>query len=431
MKNICDKYYDLAKKNFSKIYRSITGIGNYILLKQIKLIHPELKVLYFKSGTKVFDWKIPKEWNIHEAFILDKNGNKVIDFKNNFLHVVGYSKSINKNVTKKDLLKKIFTLKKIPNAIPYVTAYYKKNFYGFCASYYQLAKIKKNYTNQDKFKLYINSRFKNNGKLHYGEIVLKGKSKREILISTYFCHPLMANNEHSGPIVSMALINYFKKIKLNYTLRFLFIPETIGSIAYIYKNLELIKNNTMCGFNLSCIGDEGGHSYMLSKFENSLSDKALLAAYKKLKISAKKYSFLKRGSDERQYSSPGVNLPVTSIFKTKYGEYKEYHTSLDDFNLVTKKGIYSGFRVAKEAINILNNYIIPKNLIICEPNMGKRGLYPLISTKKKSITKWYMDYLMYADGTRNIEDIAKVININISTAKKINNFLKKKKLIIN
>ena len=172
---------------------------------------------------------------------------------------------------------------------------------------------------------------------------------------------------------------------------------------------------------------------MLSKFENSLSDKALLAAYKKLKIKAKKYSFLKRGSDERQYSSPGVDLPVTSIFKTKYGEYKEYHTSLDDFNLVTKKGIYSGFRVAKEAISILNDYIIPKNLIICEPNMGKRDLYPLISTKnkKKSLTKWYMDYLMYADGNRDIEDIAKIININISTAKKINNFLKKKKLITN
>ena len=125
-------------------------------------------------------------------------------------------------------------------------------------------------------------------------MVLKGKSKREILISTYICHPLMANNEHSGPIVSMALINYFKKIKLNYTLRFLFIPETIGSIAYTCKNLKSIKNNIMCGFNLSCIGDEGGHSYMLSKFENSLSDKALLAAYKKLKIKAKKYSFLKK-----------------------------------------------------------------------------------------------------------------------------------------
>ena len=199
----------------------------------------------------------------------------------------------------------------------------------------------------------------------------------------------MANNELSGPMVSMALINHFKKKKLDKTLRFLFIPETIGSITYISKNLKFLKSNVIGGYNLSCIGDEKSHSCMLTKYENTISDYSLLEAYKKLKIKFTKHSFLKRGSDERQFNSPGVDLPIASIFRTKYGEYYEYHTSLDNFNLVTAKGLNGGFRVVKKSIEILLKKIIPKALILCEPQMGKRGLYPTLSSvnlknKKKS-----------------------------------------------
>jgi len=432
MKKISDIYYDLSKNKFSKIYRSISGEGNKKLLKEIKKIFPKFKISYFISGQQVYDWRIPPEWNIKDAYILDKENKKILDFKKNFLHVVGYSCKVNKFLTKKNLLKKIHTLKNLPNAIPYVTAYYKKKFYGFCLSYSQLKKIKKKYNQNDKFKILIDSKFKKkNGKLHYGEIILKGKNKKEIFISTYICHPLMANNEHSGLIVSLSLIDYFIKKKLNYTLRFLFIPETIGSIAYINKNLKKMKKNIIGGFNISCVGDEGQHSYMLSKHKKSLSDIALQKAYKDLKINAKEHSFLERGSDERQYCSPGVDLPITSIFKTKYGEYKEYHTSLDDFNFVTKNGVYSSFKVAKKAIDILDNFILPKYVKTCEPNMGKRGLYPLVSSKKNKLTKRYMDFLMYADGKTSLNTIASIMKINIHKAKKLNKVLLKNNLITN
>ena len=243
-----------------------------------------------------------------------------------------------------ELINKLFSLKKQPNAIPYITSYYEKRW-GFCMSYNQLKKLKNNYKKKDKFKVVIKSSFNKKGFLNYGELVLKGKSADEILVSTYICHPSMANNELSGPIVSMSLINYFKKIKnLNKSIRFIFIPETIGSIAYIYQNFSKLKDRVIGGYNLSCIGDERNHSCILSKYENSPSDDSLIEAYKKLKIKKYKiYSFLKRASDERQFNSPGIDLKITSIFRTKYGEFPEYHTSLDNFNVVTLKGIKGGY----------------------------------------------------------------------------------------
>ena len=370
------KYYFLAKKTLFPLNRSLTGKGIKQTLKIIKNEFPKLKIKKIKAGAKVFDWKIPEEWNISDAFIIDKHGDKIIDFKKNNLHVVGYSKPINRTMGRDELINKLFSLKKQPNAIPYITSYYEKRW-GFCMSYNQLKKLKNNYKKKDKFKVVIKSSFNKKGFLNYGELVLKGKSADEILVSTYICHPSMANNELSGPIVSMSLINYFKKIKnLNKSIRFIFIPETIGSIAYIYQNFSKLKDRVIGGYNLSCIGDERNHSCILSKYENSPSDDSLIEAYKKLKIKKYKiYSFLKRASDERQFNSPGIDLKITSIFRTKYGEFPEYHTSLDNFNVVTLKGIKGGYNVAKKSIIILLNKIIPKNKILCEPQMGKRGLF--------------------------------------------------------
>jgi len=182
---------------------------------------------------------------------------------------------------------------------------------------------------------------------------------------------------------------------------------------------------------LSCIGDERQHSCMFSKYENTSSDRAIVEAYNKLKIKFKRHPFLERGSDERQYNSPGIDLPIASIFRTKYGKYPEYHTSLDNFNLVTEKGVKGGFSVAKEAIEILNKKIIPKNKILCEPQMGKRGLYPTLSTKNnKKITGHYMDFLQYADGKNDLENISILLNIKLSLTRKIYNILKKNNLVI-
>ena len=424
------KYYNIAKTKLFPITRSLTGDGVKKTLNIIQKELPKLKIKKFKSGTKVFDWNIPEEWNVTDAYVIDKYNNRIIDFKKNNLHLVGYSIPIKKNITKKELFKNLYFLKNQPKATPYITSYYKRRW-GFCISYNEYKILDKRYSLNDKFKVVINSNLNKKGNLNYGELILKGKSKKEILISTYICHPSMANNELSGTIVSMGLINYFKNKKLNKTLRFVFIPETIGSISYLSKNLKYLKENVIGGYNLSCIGDERQHSCMFSKYQNSPSDEAVIEAYKLLKIkNYKVYPFLKRGSDERQYNSPGIDLKISSIFRTKYGEYPEYHTSLDNFNLVTLKGCVGGFNVARKSIEILLERIYPKCKIMCEPQMGKRGLYPTLSTKNENkLTRSYMDFLQYADGTNSLEKISNLIKLELNSVKKINSILFKNNLI--
>ena len=423
------KYYEIGKRKLFKLNRSLTGDGNRKTLNIIKNEFKEFKIRKIKSGKKVFVWKIPPEWNIKKAHIIDKKNKKILDFKNNNLHIVGYSQPINKYLKKDKLLDHIHSLPKQPKAIPYITSYYNK-YWGFCMSHLQKNQIKK-YSKDDKFKVLIDSKFNKKGFLNYGEILLKGKSNQEILISTFICHPSMANNELSGPIVSMSLINHFRKIKkLSKSIRFIFIPETIGSIAYLSKNLPHLKKNVIGGFNLTCIGDERNHSCMFTKYNDAPSDKALREAYLKLKIKYKTYSFLARGSDERQYNSPGVDLPITSIFRTKYGDYPEYHTSLDNFDIVTQKGITGGFKIAKKAIEILQKKIVPKNKILCEPQMGKRNLYVHINTKNTNMkTIPIMNFLQYADGKNDLNDISKKIKIKYKESKKLLNILLKNKLI--
>ena len=427
-----NKFYNLGKNKLFNINRSITGKGTLKTLKIIKQNLSGLKIGKFRSGTKVFDWTIPPEWNVSDAYILDKNSKKIVDIKKNNLHLVGYSLPVNKVMSKKDLSKKLHSISNQPNAIPYLTSYYKKKW-GFCITDNFRKKYEKKYKDQDKFKVVIKSSFKKKGFLNYGEFLIPGKSKKEILISTYICHPSMANNELSGPIVSMLLINFFRKYKnLDKSLRFLFIPETIGSIAYLSKNLQMLKNNVIGGFNLSCIGDERQHSCMFSKYKNTQSDLAIIEAYKTLKIKYKIYPFTERGSDERQYNSPGVDLPIASIFRTKYNEFPEYHTSLDNFKLVTKKGIKGGYKVVRKAIEILLEKIIPKTTIVCEPQLGKRNLYQNLSNKlnyKNRKSKKLLSFLQYSDGRNNIEQISKFIKISYHDANVFYKLLKNKKLL--
>ncbi|MDA9996084.1 DUF4910 domain-containing protein [Candidatus Pelagibacter sp.] len=423
------KFYNIGKNILFPICRSITGPGAKKTLQIIKSEFNDLKIKKEKSGKKIFDWVIPPEWQINNAFVTDKYNNKIINFKLNNLHVVNYSIPIKKQFTKKLLLNKIHTIKKKPNAIPYITSYYKKNW-GFCVTHHHKKQIDKTYKENDKFFVQIDSKLKKEGILYYGELLLKGKSTQEILITTYICHPSMANNELSGPIVSMCLIEHFKKKKLEKSLRFIFVPETIGALNFLEKNLSKLKKNLIGGFNLSCIGDERKYGCILTKKENSLPDHAILEAYKKLNLKFKKYSFLKKGSDERQYNSPGIDLPIVSIFRSKYGEYPEYHTSLDDFTVVTEKGIKGGFTVAKEAIEILLKKIVPKNKILGEPFMQKRKLYSNINVSKNINPKRdYMNFLQYADGTLDLNQVSKKIKLDLGSTKKVYLILKKNKLV--
>ena len=423
-------FKSFAEKEMFDLCRSITGKGIKKSLNLIKKKFKKLSIYKIKSGSIVFDWKIPPEWNIKKAYILDKNKKKIIDFKNNNLHLVNYSIPINKILKRDELLKKIYSLQAQPNAIPYVTSYYKRDW-GFCCDYNTKKRLLKDYKKDDFFKVVIESTHNQKGYLNYGEIYLPGKSKQEILISTYLCHPSMANNELSGPIVSMSLIKYFMKKKLNKSLRFIFIPETIGSIAWIAKNYNHIKNNIIGGYNLSCIGDEKNYSFVESKDKKSLFVRYLVKEYKRRKIKYKKYSFLKRGSDERQFNSPGIDLPIVTVSRTKFGEYKEYHTSLDNFDLVTNKGLLGGFKIVKSAIENILKLKIPKSRLLCEPHLSKYNLYNSINFKsQKNLSMDYLNFLQYSDGTRTLEEISKIINLNYKDCEKIAFILKKNKLIL-
>ena len=420
------KYYPMLKwaKELFPLCRSITGKGLRDTISFLRKINPELKVLSFRSGEKVLDWHIPNEWNINNAFIQHTSGKKYAQFSKSNLHVVGYSIPVNKWVFKSELIKHIYTQKNFPSAVPYVTSFYEKNW-GFCLSENEKRKLP-----NGKFKVFIDSNLQP-GVLNLAEAKLKGKSEKEIFFSTNICHPSMANNELSGPIVSMALIKYFMKKKLNKTMRFIFIPETIGSLAYLSKKLKILKKNVIGGFNLTCIGDDRNHSCMLSRNENSQSDKAIIQCYKKLKIKHKIFSYLERGSDERQFNSPYVDLGITSIFRTKYGEYPEYHTSLDSFgHVVTKRGLNGGFKVAKKSIEILQKKIIPKSMIVCEPQFGRRGLYKKFSIeKKKNQARDLINFMTFSDGTNDLEDISKKLRISYNKSKFYLNILLKHNLI--
>ena len=421
MEDIGQVMYDWASDLFP-INRSLTGNGVRQTLQYIKNIIPELEVIEVPSGAKCFDWVIPQEWNCNDGYIIDPDGNKICDFKINNLHVVGYSTSIDKEIELEELIDHLYYLEEQPTAIPYITSYYSPRW-GFCLSFNEFKKLKKG-----TYKVKINSKL-NDGYLTYGEILLTGESEKEIFLSTYICHPSMANNELSGPVVTTALVNFIKSLKgKKYSYRIVFIPETIGSITYISRNIDKMKKNIIAGFNITTIGDDRGYSYIPSRYGNTLSDK--VSKHVLQDVDYVEYSYLERGSDERQYCSPGVDLPIATICRTKYGVYPEYHTSLDDLTLITPKGLYGGYEKLKKAIELLekNNYY--KVNVLCEPQLGKRGLYPTLSTKNTtSIVKKMMDFIAYADGNNDLIDIANIIGVQAEELFDIVDKMKTAKLV--
>ena len=424
------KFYKIGKKLFP-LCRSITGRDTLKTLKIIQKEFKNLKIRSIKSGTKVFDWTIPPVWNVHNAFILDKYKKKIIDFKKNNLHLISYSEPINRKLSKNEILKKIYTIPKQSNAIPYITSYYKRNW-GFCDTHKNKKKIEKKYKDNDSFSAVIKTSFKKNGYMNYGELFLNGKYKDELLISTYICHPSMANNELSGPIVSMALINYFKKKKLNYGLRFIFIPETIGSIAYISQNFKKLKKLCLGGLNLTCLGGSGNLSIIYSKYNDSSIDRTLNETLKEKKINHKIFSFLERGSDERQFNSPGIEIPMAMISRDKFSNFKEYHTSLDNFNFVKEDSLNKSLKFLISTINNFQKKMFPKSSYYCEPFLTKKNLYKTLSFKiyyKKDFSKKILDFLQYCDGKNSLEDISFFIKLNIKETKKIYKYLLKIKLV--
>jgi aminopeptidase-like protein len=417
---IGNKIYQFTKELWP-INRSITGEGVRQTLRRISNHLPSLEIKSIATGTKVFDWSIPKEWFVEEAYIITPDGRRICDFRKNNLHLVGYSIPFEGEISFDELKNNLYTLPDQPNAIPYVTSYYEERW-GFCLTHDQFCTLE-----QGTYKVVINSTL-THGELNYAELLIKGKSDKEIFLSTYICHPSLANNELSGPAVLTFLAKWLKELdELNYSYRIIFVPETIGSIAYLSQNYKNMKNKIFAGFNVSCVGDDRAYSYLPSKSGNTTSDKIAKHVLKWIDPNFKKYTWLDRGSDERQYCAPGIDLPIASIFRSKYGEYPEYHTSLDNLeNVVTPKGLDGGYWAIRKSIEAIEKNKNYKATILCEPQMGKRGLYSNLSykniDKKVALT---MNFLTFCDGETSLLEIADRLNVPIwdlySVADKLKN----------
>lgn len=406
MHNLIGKQMYEFLSDLFPICRSITGDGVRQTLRAVQK-HIPIEIREVPTGTQAFDWTVPREWNIKDAYVMDESGNKVVDFRKNNLHVLGYSIPVNKVVSYAELQEHLYSLPEQPDAIPYVTSYYQERW-GFCIAHSDRIKLKR-----CNYKVFIDSELKD-GYLTYGELVVPGKSQKEVFLSTYICHPSMANDNLSGPTVATFLAKWVMSTDRRYTYRIAYIPETIGSIVYLSKNLDRMKKNVIAGFNLTCMGDDRQYSYLATRMGNLYVDRVALNVLRHKHPNFVKYSFLDRGSDERQYDAPGVDLPVCSVMRSKYGTYPEYHTSLDNLSLVSPEGLYGAYDVIKECIFLIENDHIYKIKCLCEPQLGRRGLYPTLSAKNSASTvRNMMNFIAYADGKNDLIDISDKIGVPI------------------
>ena len=402
--------------------RSLTGEGVRETLKQISVHLPRLVTKSVPSGTKVFDWTVPKEWLVHESYIITPEGKKICDFKKNNLHLLGYSIPFTGEISLNELKKHLYTLPNQPNAIPYATSYYEERW-GFCISQYEFDKLK-----DGTYKVIVDTKLFD-GVLNYGELIIPGKSKKEIFLSTYICHPSMANNELSGITVLTFLSQWLEKlVNREFSYRIVFIPETIGSITYLSINYKEMKKNIMAGFNVTCVGDNRTYSYLPSRNGTTISDDIAKHVLNWIDPKFINYTWLDRGSDERQYCAPGIDLPIVSIMRSKYGQYPEYHTSLDNLNnVVNPEGLDGGYWAIRKALELLERNKKFQVTVLGEPQMGKRNIYPTISIKNSDgQINLMMDFISLCDGKTSLLDIANKLNVPAWNLYDLVDMLKKK-----
>lgn len=353
----------------------------------------------------MLDWIIPEEWNVFEAYISDTSGRKIVDFAKCNVHLMNYSTPINDVFSLDTLREHLHTDPVHRTAVPYVTSYYRRDW-GFCLSAEQFTSLA-----DGNYQVVIDSSLES-GSLTYADFILPGESSAEVLITTYVCHPSLANNELSGPMVSLGLALWLQSLPhRHYTYRFVFAPETIGAITYIANNFEALRDNVVAGINLTCIGDDGDYSYLASRLGNTPLDRIAQRQVEQ-RPSPAIYTYLDRGSDERHYGMPGVDVPIISLMRTKYGKYPEYHTHLDDLSVVTPTGLQGGLDFVRDCITELENSLYPTTTVLGEPQLGKRGLYH--TQHARTVTDQVLlrtHILAYADGQHSVKDLSQLLSV--------------------
>ena len=416
-------------KRLFPISRSITGFGNRKTLEILQEIIP-LKILEYSSGQKIYDWVIPKEWNVQDAWIKNSNGEKIVDFQKNNLHVISYSIPLHENLSFHELKSRLHYREDLPKAIPYRTTYYKEDW-GFCVSFDDFQKF---FKPQEDYEVYIDSTL-SHGSLSIGELLISGKSTKEFLISTYICHPSIANDNLSGTIMTAFLAKELLQKRLNFSYRIIFVPETIGAIAYCAKNENEMKA-IESGLVVTNVGGPGRFSYKQSFDSKHFINKLIEQTFQDNGIDFITYPFDIHGSDERQYSSPGFRIQMATICKDKYYEYPFYHTSLDNLDFVKAENIDESLNLYLQVIDKLDyNVGFIRKDIHCEVMLSKYDLYPKLGGAQRptgnrpndlDIILWL---LFYCDGEQSLFDISEKTDLSLEKLYSIAQKLESKGII--
>jgi aminopeptidase-like protein len=379
--------------------RSLTGPGVRATLDILSELHP-LQRIEVPSGTRVFDWTVPDEWRVASAYLVAPDGRRFADFHKSNLHLVGYSRPFRGRMSLAELQPHLHSLPDRPTAIPYRTSYYEPHW-GFC-----LADAERRVLPEGEYQVVVDTEFVP-GSLTIGEAVLPGETEQEILLSTYVCHPSLANNELSGPLALGFLMRRLAaRPSRRFTYRFVFAPETIGSITYLSLRGDHLKRRCHGGYVLTCCGDAGAFTYKRSRRGEAASDRIVRRVLK-----GKPHKIIPfqpdEASDERIYNSPGFDLPIGSIMRTMYGRYPEYHTSLDDKSVISFPALQESIDVVEALVDRFEERRCFALTAGPEPQLGRRGLYPSTAEAWPQISRQYW-LLHYADGGHDLADVAEM-----------------------
>ncbi|MEO1428213.1 MAG: DUF4910 domain-containing protein [Cyanobacteria bacterium J06633_8] len=419
---IGEELYQLISKLYP-ICRSITGNGFRETLNIINQ-HITLKIHEVPTGTQVFDWNIPQEWNIKDAYIKNSQGEKIVDFANSNLHAINYSIPVHKKVSLAELKEHLFTIPEYPDWIPYRTSYYQE-MWGFCLTHNQYLELP-----DEEYEVYIDSSLEP-GFLTYGEYFIPGKTTDEVLISCHACHPSLCNDNLSGISIAVFLAEYLSQFQPHYSYRFIFIPGTIGSIAWLARNEENVSR-IKHGLVLTCLGDSGSFTYKKSRRGNTEIDNIVTYILSSSAEDNKVIDFFPYGYDERQYCSPGFNLPVGCLMRSPHNSFPEYHTSADNLNFVQPQYLAVSFFKCISIVNILeNNRVYYNQNPKCEPQLGKRGLYEAdIDSQDKKLNRMAILWVLnLSDGNHTLLEIAQKSGIVFDEIKQAADVLLKYNLL--